>query len=1033
MDASVLLNLENEDSSIVKLEAYLDEHHLVDVDYLNVGLKLIDLFLTLSRKNYAFSTIEKIYDKQLEDHYKAYFLSKLVLLFLEHSYNEEALNCIDELYNLNNDVYLYHKNMVRYAEVIKSEELEIAHLLELSKCNISIQEQFSIITIVIEKYYANRDYESYLELVPRYKELCLQNGYKEEYNSGLYNEGFINFKLGNFKQAKDCFLELISKTMDTEVSLKAYNFLMRIYLEENNYKEILTIKKLKQNDFIHASEKTMQTYNDLIKETYTRLSEDELRRLIKEVDEEAQEVTLDVVLNNDEDFITHMPILENDINVDDYKLDFNEDVKYEDINFEDVFVSHQNTLSMQESFTFDNNLEFLKTLLSGNLNNKLRDIIRNLGIALEDKTKVSEFVVINTENYKGHHYKQTRVYDKIFTKDLFAKTPFSKVSIEDEIIIFKNCAKTFYNIDLLTGKVYDLVFKKAFVGIPIILGDIMQYIIGFYLIEDDINDDILYDLKRFAVILQFYIINQEDYFLKDSLSNAYLNLLDHFYSGYKIIYDDHIFVSENAQQKFNISENISLNDYNMLIIDDNFHYDTKLLQMLPDSYLKLEYSIQGCLIEDLLYKDTNHKIFSFMRDKTKDSLTINNLEQDLYKDKLTGLLNKNKLLIDLESYLGNLKFTLILVDINDYSMYLDLYGYEFASDLLSNVSRALKDATIDLCNAYYIDNGTFGLIIKDSVDKRTIVNHVLKIINYLEQNVVKLTRNVKLSFSSGIAKYSLTDKINEDKLLTFAFFALKKAKEESQVQSIIKSFSLEEYKKAYYEQGLVSFLSDAIDHNMLSINYKQTVNIRSNQVEYYKASFSLSNYVVDEKILQEVVEKRNMHFYIDTYVATKVIEQAYELYKKTGKLFKVAIDIHEKTFQNSKFLVFVEAYLKKFGIPKEALILNLMFKIDVLNREKVEILVKNGYTLMVGNIDDALEYRVKYFKHPHLHNLSDAKKQMYLVQIKSFVENYGIKFVYDDVVPEELMILKEMNVYYIAGDVYKKTSTINDFVNLFNK
>ena len=531
MDASVLLNLENEDSSIVKLEAYLDEHHLVDVDYLNVGLKLIDLFLTLSKKNYAFSTIEKIYDKQLEDHYKAYFLSKLVLLFLEHSYNEEALNCIDELYNLNNDVYLYHKNMVRYAEVIKSEELEIAHLLELSKCNISIQEQFSIITIVIEKYYANRDYESYLELVPRYKELCLQNGYKEEYNSGLYNEGFINFKLGNFKQAKDCFLELISKTMDTEVSLKAYNFLMRIYLEENNYKEILTIKKLKQNDFIHASEKTMQTYNDLIKETYTRLSEDELRRLIKEVDEEAQEVTLDVVLNNDEDFITHMPILENDINVDDYKLDFNEDVKYEDINFEDVFVSHQNTLSMQESFTFDNNLEFLKTLLSGNLNNKLRDIIRNLGIALEDKTKVSEFVVINTENYKGHHYKQTRVYDKIFTKDLFAKTPFSKVSIEDEIIIFKNCAKTFYNIDLLTGKVYDLVFKKAFVGIPIILGDIMQYIIGFYLIEDDINDDILYDLKRFAVILQFYIINQEDYFLKDSLSNAYLNLLDHFYSG----------------------------------------------------------------------------------------------------------------------------------------------------------------------------------------------------------------------------------------------------------------------------------------------------------------------------------------------------------------------------------------------------------------------------------------------------------------------------------------------------------------------
>lgn len=122
-----------------------------------------------------------------------------------------------------------------------------------------------------------------------------------------------------------------------------------------------------------------------------------------------------------------------------------------------------------------------------------------------------------------------------------------------------------------------------------------------------------------------------------------------------------------------------------------------------------------------------------------EAIYLARLEQELarwrslaMRDSLTGLWNERKLEEDLKRYQeiqerSKVKFTVALIDINDFKQYNDKYGHEYGNKILKRTAKILQNSVRRYEKVYRLGGGAdeFVLILSHSNNPLTVIERII--------------------------------------------------------------------------------------------------------------------------------------------------------------------------------------------------------------------------------------------------------------------------------------------------------------------
>ena len=130
--------------------------------------------------------------------------------------------------------------------------------------------------------------------------------------------------------------------------------------------------------------------------------------------------------------------------------------------------------------------------------------------------------------------------------------------------------------------------------------------------------------------------------------------------------------------------------------------------------------------------------------------------QDLYKDSLTHLPNRNKIVTDEKLFD---KMSLILIDIDDFSILNELYGDKNGDKILVAFSQKIKEFFKEDFNIYRVGADQFAVIDKDlKYSVKDLKNMCENLIKNVNDNGILIDNDTQILFSITIAIAQTNDK-----------------------------------------------------------------------------------------------------------------------------------------------------------------------------------------------------------------------------------------------------------------------------------
>jgi len=161
---------------------------------------------------------------------------------------------------------------------------------------------------------------------------------------------------------------------------------------------------------------------------------------------------------------------------------------------------------------------------------------------------------------------------------------------------------------------------------------------------------------------------------------------------------------------------------------------------------------------------------------------IRNLSDIASKDELTGLYNSREFKVKLKKEIElasrhNLKFSLILIDIDSLKNVNDNYGYDTGDLLLKEFSKLVK-SQIRISDVFFrYKNGDEFAILSSETEStlaRTFVERIRSSVENYKFQVADKSKSFNITMSAGITDYK--EKDDEEKLIKRTEEALKNAK-----------------------------------------------------------------------------------------------------------------------------------------------------------------------------------------------------------------------------------------------------------------
>ena len=659
---------------------------------------------------------------------------------------------------------------------------------------------------------------------------------------------------------------------------------------------------------------------------------------------------------------------------------------------------------------------------------KFREFYRKTMIILSKEFGFDEaYLLYFKDKFKGLHYKLERVYDKKPTIESLEGTLNYYSYFEGEEGYFDDDNKD-YSKNIINGDTYTVenLFSLPLYDDLDIVGSI-----SFISYTKFFDKEMEYEaLKLFTKIINF---NLNTYLKFDEINENYekLNFVtSHMPYGIKEECDGKIKLNYQAKELLNMLSEVDLLDYYSHLNNNDLSNYKNLKKVLEEEIGKsvdIEYDFKvndkKIRIKEYMHSlmmNDNFHIISVIEDVTKVKEDKDKLKNLAYTNPISKIDTEIKLLVDIAKSYPNGKTSLAVLEVDDFNLYKELYGYNFEYQLIYALGASLKENIKNdfYLKLYHLGRDNFVLLFENDNDKRVINAKIKHILDIVKKDLHKLNTRLNINFIVGVYRNLKTEKITD-----FNDFIIK-AKDALNDTALIDEFpkiafyDSELARARFIENSLVTHISEAIDTNLLSLTYKQIVNINKMEVLGYFIDINLDNYEIDTDKIYQVVKRRNLGAKVFKYMVINTFKEEKIFYTQSKAFLNVFIKLDSKYLSN-ELLVILKKNIDFYKVRPSA----ITFIVDDTNNTLVKAIKNMGFLIASNNVLDIYRNNVKYFILDYLENKNIAS------DIINLCKDYNVDIILSNVNDKEsLDFAKEKGFSYIFGNYYKRLNRMKDIV-----
>ncbi len=397
------------------------------------------------------------------------------------------------------------------------------------------------------------------------------------------------------------------------------------------------------------------------------------------------------------------------------------------------------------------------------------------------------------------------------------------------------------------------------------------------------------------------------------------------------------------------------------------------------------------------------------------------LYKQLYYDSLTSLENKNSLLKVIKE---EKPFGLVLMDINNFSLFNDIYGSDIGDEILKNVSKILLKLVKDQYRVFRVDGSQFAFLDTKKDHHNFTQNVITNILNEIENTtIVVKEETIKIDITVTVAVVSNCE---TDKMFKNAQIALHYAKKTNQY---IIFYSNELNLDKYYKKELdtVVMVKNALAEDRVIPVFQKIKKPKKYETYECLVRIKQDGKLISPFVFLDSIKKTKYY----TELTKTMIKKSFEKFKGTDKYFSINLSFED--ISNKSLINFIEDILKQTNMANQFIIEivesdsidNFTIVKDFIKRMQsfgVQISIDNfgkGYS----NFSHVLELNPDTIKVDGslIKDICKDKKSYIIVKtIINFAKELGIDIIVEYVHNREVMEkTKELNVdgfqgYFIA-------------------
>lgn len=866
-------------------------------------------------------------------------------------------------------------------------------------------------------YYEIHDIKEYLEIASKLEKIYQDSLNTKKLISILYTKLDIAFQEGNYvKVICDGNRFMNEYDLENEMALQTATLLIWSYLKSNDFKKASIIESNFEEKLRVCSVPVALEFCKASLELYTKtnsiVSIKHYQDLVQEFSQEKRRArtkpkSAAPIL---------IPVVEKKELPEEQEIEEEDETSYistRPISVHTLAISNQYT-KLEKLFTTINNLDETT---------KFREIFRMAMIELARFIPFEEAYLVYFDGvYCGLHYKKERAYDKRLDYEALEDTiNFLAITKEQEVYLDQEARAGLKNI--VTKEVFEEIpYGIAF---PLLKEEVSYASLAFWAEHSFLDQDLVYEtLKLIVQMLNKSLIAELHQNQLKAANRRMFFIYDNMSSGTKELMEGQIHLSQQAKEILGGLEDMESQDFLAHIhAQDAPIYEAvleELYRFLPSNkvveyrykkgaaYVHIKETFFPC------YENGIVLIYSLIEDITSRVKATKDLVQLAYTNPTTKLETEVKLLVDLKESISKRKLSLAVLDIHDFKLYEELYGVNFANQLIFAVASELKKSFEEsfVTKVYHLEFDRYAILFLDTNDKRTVDHLLFQCLDKISKNLNLINSRVKLYFNCGVYRVSKsTTVIDPAKTLLFAYDALTDSKEEKSLAHHIHHYDGEAAKRRFNENQLVTHISEAIDHGRLGISYKQVVDITKGEIFAYYATLSLDNFEVDPAYMQRVIERRKLQELLDKYMISTASKELRMLRDHLKTSIYVIVELSATTLKE-KLAAFVEGQNNFYKTTR-----NLIFLVENAQAEEVKRLKEMGYFIAGKNPMELYHKSLDYF-------IYDIKENGFeiLPEIKTLCEAKEIGLILSNVTEkEEIEQAQNMGLKYLYGGYYKKS------------
>ncbi|GAB6045997.1 hypothetical protein JCM11957_15960 [Caminibacter profundus] len=370
-----------------------------------------------------------------------------------------------------------------------------------------------------------------------------------------------------------------------------------------------------------------------------------------------------------------------------------------------------------------------------------------------------------------------------------------------------------------------------------------------------------------------------------------------------------------------------------------------------------------------------------------------------YNNQLTDLPNRFKL----EEDIKKIKKPLVIININDFKIINDTFGFEIGNLLVYEIAKELVKYKKNIYHLF-VDEFAFFLESSDIEENKIYIKNFL---NMIKKTYSINNHEITVSFRCGIScieNYILTADMAVD-------FAKQKRKEFIFYEDI-----KEEVINIKQNANMLTKIAEAIKKDLFVVFYQPIIDNQTDDIYKYEALIRMKdekgNIYSPDKFL-DIAKKANIYPKITKIVIDKVLE------KITQKPFSVSINLDALDFENEEIRKYI---LEKLDNPyfKKYISFELLETEDLTKNKKVKdfilLLKEKGIKILIDDFGSGFSNFSYIFKF----NIDGIK-----------IDGSLIKNILNDKVTQDLVIsiaefAKKRNIIIIAE--YVSNKEIYEFV-----